>query len=87
MLDQMTPEQMDEWIAFGLLEPFGDAWRQTGTIAAEVNNVHASKQSELRDPEDYLPAESRQFVKRRRTDGLMDPADYEKIDAAKFGNK
>ena len=87
MLDQMTPEQMDEWIAFGLLEPFGDTWRQAGMVAAEINNVNASKQSELRDPEDYLPPESRQISKQGRPDGMMDPADYEKVAAARFGNR
>jgi hypothetical protein len=84
MLDEMTPEQMDEWIAFGVLEPFGDSWRQTGTIAAEINNVYASKQSEIRDPEDYLPPESRQQAKGKRPDGLMDPSDYEKVSAARW---
>lgn len=39
MLDELSPQKFDEWIAYYLLEPFGDQWRQSGSIAAMVHNA------------------------------------------------
>lgn len=86
MLDEMTPRQMDEWIAFGVLEPFGDDWRRSGTVAAEINNSVATDVIDLRDPEDYLPPESRQITRKNRPGRMMTPEEHEKIVAAKSGS-
>lgn len=39
MLDELTPEQFDEWQAFERIEPFGDEWRQAATIASCSHNT------------------------------------------------
>lgn len=41
MLQEITPEQFDEWYAYYLAEPWGDEWEIGGTIAAEIRNCHA----------------------------------------------
>lgn len=83
MLDEMTPEQLDEWIAFYSLEPWGDEWRQACLIAAEAANAgkialspHMKRrmtQSDLTQPEDYLSGKQR---------GGIDPRAFEAIAAA-----
>ena len=83
MLDAMMPEQMDEWIAFGLIEPFGDAWRQTAVLAAEVNNSVAAEMKDLRSADDYLPPQARGIDGAKVNDGLMSPEQYEKVSAAR----
>lgn len=83
MLDEMTPEAMDEWIAFAMVEPFGDQWRQTATIAAQVNNSAAASKNSLVTPDDYLPEPARSD--KQRHGGLMAPEDYEQIAAVKWG--
>lgn len=67
MLDELTPEQFNEWWAMYLAEPWGDDWRQTGEIAAEMHNagrliaVAASmgnmklQESDIRKADDYIP--------------------------------
>lgn len=64
MLGRMTPEQLDEWAEYYKLEPWGDDWLQTGTIAATVHNVVAGiaaamgkSQSEPKflEPGDFVP--------------------------------
>jgi hypothetical protein len=41
MLSQIEPRQFFEWIAEHELEPWGDDWRQAGTIAAANENALA----------------------------------------------
>ena len=62
MLADMEPSQFNEWIAYHQLEPWGDEWVQTGTIAAAVHNSQGQKVSAL----DFIPGQS------ERVDGLAD---------------
>ena len=39
MLDEVSPEQFDEWQAYWQIEPFGDEWLQTGTVASSAHNA------------------------------------------------
>ena len=55
MLDLVTPEQITEWWAYYILEPFGEPWQHTALLAAVMQNTTASKRSELTQPEDWLP--------------------------------
>ena len=46
MLDSITPEQFEEWLAFGLyLEPFGSdvEWLKTGTNQNVTASQHFRK--------------------------------------------
>jgi hypothetical protein len=57
MLAQITPEQFDEWVAFGcFLEPFGQEidWLKTGTIAAMIFAANGGKGSGC-NPASYVP--------------------------------
>tara|TARA_R110000824_G_scaffold11593_3_gene50813 strand:+ start:5881 stop:6120 length:240 start_codon:yes stop_codon:yes gene_type:complete len=57
MLDAITPEQFEEWLAFGLyLEPFGSdvEWLKTGTIASMIYCANGGKGEGSR-PSDYIP--------------------------------
>ena len=65
MLASMTPRQFSEWLEYYSLQPWGDDWLQTGVIASTVkNNIVMAlcanggekvKQSDLSDPEDFVP--------------------------------
>lgn len=87
MLGQMTPGELDEWIAYSTLEPFGDEWKQAGTIAAEVANGFrtvlaglAGQQLEERDlarADDYVPT-----AVRRRSKAVPGSVDLASIERA-----
>ena len=89
MLESMTPQQMDEWLAYYQVEPFGDEWLQAGTIAAVVYNVVASvgsamggkslKEKDMRDPDDFIPTDK---PKRRRA---STPAEQMAVIASTMG--
>ena len=90
MLESMTPQQMDEWIAYYRIEPFGDEWLQAGTIAAVMYNVVASvgaamggkslKDKDMRDPDDFIPSDK---PKRRRR--ATTPAEQMAVIASTMG--
>jgi hypothetical protein len=75
MLETMTPEQMHEWMAYFQVEPFGDEWLQSGTLAAVFYNTVASigagiggsklKDKDMRKPSDFMPGTEEK--KRRRS--------------------
>ncbi len=53
---------IDEWIAFYMVEQFGDEWRQTATIAAEINFANAvnvasrvGEMPEIRTVDSFMP--------------------------------
>ena len=78
MLGMITPEQFQEWLAFGLyLEPFGSdiEWVKTGTIASMIYAANGGKGEGTR-PSDYIPNQ-----KRKR--GSV--SSFEKMVAAKYG--
>ncbi len=52
MLREVDSREITEWMAFYMLEPFGQEWMQAGTIAAEVYRSFTGKK---RKPQDYLP--------------------------------
>lgn len=55
MLDEMTPEQFNEWMAYYTLEPFGDEWEQSAMVCATVFNTQVTKKHNLAKIEDYMP--------------------------------
>ena len=78
MLNMITPEQFQEWLAFGLyLEPFGSdiEWMKTGTIASMIYAANGGKGEGTR-PTDYIPNQ-----KRKR--GSV--SNFHKMVAAKYG--
>lgn len=44
---------MQEWRAYHAVEPFGDDWQQTGTMAAAALNPHSKKSLK---PTDFIPS-------------------------------
>lgn len=87
MLDEITPEEFDEWWAYYTLEPWGDEWRQACLVAAEAANAgkialspHLKRplsRTDLVQPEDYLTT---------RKSGGISPEAFESIAAATYGN-
>jgi hypothetical protein len=65
LLGSISREQFDGWIAYDLVEPFGQAWLQTGTIAAVIDSGFAQiaaavagqsvRPDQLPRPRDYMP--------------------------------
>ena len=79
MLAMITPEQFQEWLAFGLyLEPFGSdiEWVKTGTIASMIYAAHGGKGEGTR-PSDYIPN-----LKRKRRGSV---SSFHEMVAAKYG--
>ena len=86
MLEQLTPGEMAEWEAFFLIVgPPSDDWRRTGVIAAMLNNVNATKETDHRQPEDYMPII--QARKKRRAGELMKPEDAAKLFSQLYGGQ
>lgn len=87
MLEELTPEQMDEWISYYRLEPFGESWRQAALIAAEARNAgittlapHLSRKltaSDMVEPDDYLKPGKQQ---------AMTPQEFQTLARAIYGN-
>lgn len=59
MLESISGEQLIEWIAFYQLEPFGDEWRQTGRICANIVNPYLQKGAKAATDEDFMPLAKR----------------------------
>lgn len=55
MLDSITPEMFDEWMAYYTIEPFGDEWERSAMICATVFNTKVTKKHDLAKIEDYMP--------------------------------
>ena len=78
MLSMITPEQFQEWLAFGLyLEPFGSdvEWLKTGTVASMIYAANGGK-GEGTHPSDYIP-------NRKQKRGSV--SSFQKMVAAKYG--
>lgn len=88
MLEQITPEQMDEWIAYYRIEPFGEPWRQAALIAAEARNAgitslapHLGRKltaSDMVEPDDYLNGQKQKQA--------LSPEAFQQIARAVYGN-
>lgn len=56
MLDELSPEQFDEWIAFHEIEGFGDEHRENARLMATVlNSQGGKKDGKAFDADDFLP--------------------------------
>ena len=54
ILRELSSREISEWMAFYELEPFGDEWRQTGTIAAAAVAPYAKAGVTVK-PEQFMP--------------------------------
>lgn len=80
MLADVGREQFNEWIALYRLEPWGDDWMQTGTIAAAIHNMAGKVNKESVVASDFVPNVD------RIPEGLTDQQMREKY-ARKWGTK
>ena len=55
--DSLDCAEFAEWVAFWSIEPFGDLWRQTGSICCTTALVNGNKFSK---PEDFMPSARKQ---------------------------
>lgn len=56
MLDEMSPHQFDEWIAFHEIEGWGDEHRQTANVMATIFNSQGGKKGgKPFSADDFLP--------------------------------
>lgn len=54
MVSEMTPEEMDGWLAYHQLEPFGDAWYRNAILCATVVNANGASKKPMM-PDDFMP--------------------------------
>lgn len=59
MLAEIGPEQFNEWIAYHQLEPWGDEWVQTATVASAVHNAAGNSKV---SPLDFLPGQTERIT-------------------------
>ena len=57
LLRRMSSKKIAEWQAFWELEPFGDEWRQAGTVAAAALSPHVEKGRKV-TAENFIPKPS-----------------------------
>lgn len=82
LADLMTPAQVTEWIAYDQIEPFGDDWKMSATIAAATVNAmvqymcaragRAPTADELAKPDDFIPRPAWLVAEQQRQRGLTD---------------
>jgi len=69
--------ELTEWMAYYQLEPFGESWFQTGTIAAAVANAAMFREGDPFKPSDFMPTDpeatgdSEEGAKRRLVSRMM----------------
>ena len=73
MLDEMTPQQFNEWIAYASIEPLEDGWQQTGVSCTVFYNSFMAamsalggrkvNKSDLAMPSDFIPGEHKRTSK------------------------
>lgn len=56
--DSLDCAEFAEWVAFWSIEPFGDEYRQTGSICCTTALVNGNKFSK---PEDFMPSARKQI--------------------------
>ena len=55
MLEEISPEQMDEWIAYYYTEPWGEEWLQSSLLCSIVANMFVSDRSKALEPDAFVP--------------------------------
>jgi len=55
MLDRISSRELTEQREFYNLEPFGDEWRQVGTLAALLYNANRASNAQALAPDDFMP--------------------------------
>lgn len=55
MLEEITPQQMDEWIAYYYCEPWGEEWLQSSLLCSMVANLFISDRSKALEPDAFVP--------------------------------
>lgn len=60
MLRGMSSRQFEEWMAYFGIEPFGDEWLRTGTLASMIANANRNieEKPEPFTPKDFMPIET-----------------------------
>ena len=57
LLTNISSAELTEWMAYYQLEPFGESWFQTGTIAAAVANAAMFREGDPFVPADFMPTD------------------------------
>ncbi len=75
ILAELSVEQLREWEAYAILEPFGAPWKQTALLAMLLANANRDPDAkpEPYEMSDFLPAESNVLV----VDGESEPEEEE----------
>ena len=57
MLNEMSGEQLSEWLAYARIEPWGEerADLRAGIVAATTANCHRSSRTKAFKPDDFMP--------------------------------
>lgn len=56
-LAKNSSRDIEEWFAFGRIEPYGDEWRQSASIASLIAAAHGAKNVKI---EDFMPIRRQQ---------------------------
>ena len=89
LLDSLTPEEFNEWIAFDCLEGINEGWRQTAEMCATVTNCIAAAMGSKQTPvsaSELIPRHplDRQPKRKKKT---ISVADDEAAMAAQYGSR
>lgn len=85
LLDSLTPEQFNEWIAFECLEGINEGWRQTGEICVTLANTLGGEAAKKLKAEDFIPRHRLDKQHRKKT--TISAQDDEAAAAAQYGGK
>jgi hypothetical protein len=91
LLEEMTPEQFNQWWAYCRLEPWGYDYERSALIAAMIHNcllmfMAAQAGREISEEELISPGDLMPFSKRRRRrERILSDEEAERLAAERYG--
>ena len=59
LAEEMTVDQLHRWMAYYLLEPWGDDWLRSAMGITQFSNAYRGKNSPVKKVDDFMPVPKR----------------------------
>lgn len=86
MLDEVSPETVNKWIAYWRIEPFGDDWGPPTKICETIANILVTEEKDLSEAGEFRPLfQGQKRRKSKRKGGMVKPDQALAAIAARYG--
>ena len=86
MLDEVSPERLNGWIAYYRIEPFGDDWGPPTKICETIANILVTEEKDLAEADEFRPLFQGQKRRSRRQKRMVKPEQAMPALQAIYGN-